>query len=139
MLTPQLASMCIYRKVPKFSDVGQFSCNPSRIQNKGSTLRVFPGPSNRCIAKSKEYFQRIIPKGIINCEVYVFLSLFIKFSAMGLHQDIRYDIFSYPFRYYIFSLHFDNTAYVDCLSAEVTSCRILSIIVYLHTETFPIH
>ena len=26
--------------------------------------------------------------------VYVFLSLFIKFSAMGLHQDIRNDIIS---------------------------------------------
>ena len=48
------------------------------------------------IVKVKEfiYFLIIIPKGIINCKVYVFLSLFIKFSAMGLHQDIRNNIFS---------------------------------------------
>ena len=41
-----------------------------------------------------EYFQIIIPKEMMNCKVYVFLSLFIKFSAMGLHQDIRNDIIS---------------------------------------------
>ena len=28
------------------------------------------------------------------CKVYVFMSLFIKFSAMGLHQDIRNGIIS---------------------------------------------
>ena len=40
------------------------------------------------------YFQIIIPKGIINCKVYAFLLLFFKFLAVGLHQDIRYDIFN---------------------------------------------
>ena len=43
---------------------------------------------------NKVYFQIVIPKGIINCKVNVFLSLFIKFSAKSLHQDIRNDICS---------------------------------------------
>ena len=40
------------------------------------------------------YFQITILNGIINCKVNVLQPLFIKFSAIDLHQDIRNNLFN---------------------------------------------
>ena len=44
VVQPQIArglKFCIYRKVPKFSDVRKLCCNLPKIQEKGPNLRVF--------------------------------------------------------------------------------------------------